>query len=117
MARAGGGPGRRRVHADRVRRPGLRGGVPAELPPRGRSRQPALRRHDPAQQHLGRDRGPRGFPPDPLRAARPAVPRTRERPVTLLPYLVAVWLFVIGLYGIVTSRNLIHLIVCLSVSQ
>jgi multicomponent Na+:H+ antiporter subunit C len=37
--------------------------------------------------------------------------------VSLLPYLVAVWLFAIGLYGIVTSRNLIHLIVCLSVSQ
>jgi multicomponent Na+:H+ antiporter subunit C len=37
--------------------------------------------------------------------------------VSLLPYLVAVWLFVVGLYGIVTSRNLIHLIVCLSVSQ
>jgi multicomponent Na+:H+ antiporter subunit C len=37
--------------------------------------------------------------------------------VSLLPYLVAVWLFLIGLYGIVTSRNLIHLIVCLSVSQ
>jgi multicomponent Na+:H+ antiporter subunit C len=37
--------------------------------------------------------------------------------MSLLPYLVAVWLFAVGLYGIVTSRNLIHLIVCLSVSQ
>ena len=37
--------------------------------------------------------------------------------MTLLPYLVAVWLFVIGLYGVVTSRNLIHLVVSLSVTQ
>lgn len=33
------------------------------------------------------------------------------------PYAVAVWLFVTGLYGIVTSRNLIHLIICLTVVQ
>ena len=34
-----------------------------------------------------------------------------------LPYLVAAWLMLIGLYGIVTSRHLVHLIVCLSVVQ
>lgn len=34
-----------------------------------------------------------------------------------LPYLVAVWLLCVGLYGMVTSRNLIHMIVCLSVAQ
>jgi multicomponent Na+:H+ antiporter subunit C len=34
-----------------------------------------------------------------------------------LPYLVAAWLMVIGLYGIVTSRNLVHLVTCLSVVQ
>ena len=37
--------------------------------------------------------------------------------MSLLPYLVAVWLFVVGLYGVVTSRNLIHLVVCLGVAQ
>jgi multicomponent Na+:H+ antiporter subunit C len=37
--------------------------------------------------------------------------------VSFLPYAVAAWLFVIGLYGIVTSRNLIHLVVCLTVVQ
>jgi multicomponent Na+:H+ antiporter subunit C len=37
--------------------------------------------------------------------------------VSLLPYLLAVWLFLVGLYGVVTSRNLIHLVVCLSVAQ
>jgi multicomponent Na+:H+ antiporter subunit C len=37
--------------------------------------------------------------------------------VSFLPYAVAAWLFAIGLYGIVTSRNLIHLVICLSVVQ
>jgi multicomponent Na+:H+ antiporter subunit C len=37
--------------------------------------------------------------------------------VRYLPYLVAVWLFAIGLYGIATSRNLIHMVTCLSVLQ
>jgi multicomponent Na+:H+ antiporter subunit C len=34
-----------------------------------------------------------------------------------LPYVVAVWLFLVGIYGIVTSRHLVHMIVCLSVAQ
>jgi multicomponent Na+:H+ antiporter subunit C len=33
------------------------------------------------------------------------------------PYVVAVWLFLAGVYGLVTSRNLIHLVICLSVLQ
>jgi multicomponent Na+:H+ antiporter subunit C len=37
--------------------------------------------------------------------------------VSVLPYLVAGWICVIGLYGIVTSRNLIHLALCLTVTQ
>jgi multicomponent Na+:H+ antiporter subunit C len=37
--------------------------------------------------------------------------------VRYLPYLVAVWLFAVGLYGIATSRNLIHMVTCLSVVQ
>lgn len=37
--------------------------------------------------------------------------------MTLLPYLVAIWLFLVGVYGVVTSRNLIHLILCLAVIQ
>jgi len=35
----------------------------------------------------------------------------------LLPYVLVGWLFLIGLYGMVTSRNLVHLVVCLSVLQ
>jgi len=37
--------------------------------------------------------------------------------VSFLPYGVAAWLLLVGLYGIVTSRNLVHLIVCLTVVQ
>jgi len=37
--------------------------------------------------------------------------------VSWLPYLVAAWLLLVGLYGIATSRNMIHLVVCLSVVQ
>lgn len=37
--------------------------------------------------------------------------------MSFLPYVVAVWICVVGLYGIVTSRNLIHTIVSLSVVQ
>ena len=36
---------------------------------------------------------------------------------TLLPWAVAAWLIGVGLYGIITSRNYVHLIGCLSVVQ
>jgi multicomponent Na+:H+ antiporter subunit C len=34
-----------------------------------------------------------------------------------LAYLVAGWLFLVGAYGIVVSRDLVHAVVCLSVAQ
>jgi multicomponent Na+:H+ antiporter subunit C len=37
--------------------------------------------------------------------------------LSFLPYAVAVWVCMVGLYGIVTSRHLIHTIVCVSVMQ
>jgi multicomponent Na+:H+ antiporter subunit C len=37
--------------------------------------------------------------------------------VSFAPYAVAVWVLLVGLYGVVTSRNLIHLIICLGVAQ
>jgi multicomponent Na+:H+ antiporter subunit C len=37
--------------------------------------------------------------------------------MSVLPYVVAVWLFVVGLYGVVTSRSFIHLAVSLTVTQ
>ena len=37
--------------------------------------------------------------------------------MSYLPYALAVWIFVVGLYGVVSSRNLIHLVVSLTVTQ
>jgi multicomponent Na+:H+ antiporter subunit C len=34
-----------------------------------------------------------------------------------LPYAVAVWIFAVGIYGVVRSRHLIHSILCLGVAQ
>ena len=35
----------------------------------------------------------------------------------MLAYLVAVWLLLVGLYGVITSRHLVHLILCIGVMQ
>lgn len=35
----------------------------------------------------------------------------------MVPYVVAAWLLAVGLYGIVTSRHLVHLVMCVSVMQ
>jgi len=37
--------------------------------------------------------------------------------MSVLPYLAAAWIFLVGLYGAITSRNLIHLALCLTVTQ
>jgi multicomponent Na+:H+ antiporter subunit C len=37
--------------------------------------------------------------------------------VSFAPYAVAIWIFLVGLYGVVTSRHLVHLVICLSVVQ
>lgn len=37
--------------------------------------------------------------------------------MSIFPYLVAAWIFLVGLYGIVTSRHLVHQILCLVVVQ
>jgi multicomponent Na+:H+ antiporter subunit C len=37
--------------------------------------------------------------------------------VNYLPYTVAAWLFLVGLYGVISSRNLVHLIICVGVIQ
>ena len=36
---------------------------------------------------------------------------------SVVPYLLAGWLFLIGLYGIVISRDLVHIVLCLAVAQ
>lgn len=37
--------------------------------------------------------------------------------MTHAPYWVAAWVLLVGLYGIVTSRHLVHLSICLAVVQ
>ncbi|MFD8544808.1 sodium:proton antiporter [Streptomyces sp. NPDC059649] len=37
--------------------------------------------------------------------------------MSVLPYVVAGWLFLMGCYGLATSRNLIHAVGCLAVCQ
>ena len=37
--------------------------------------------------------------------------------MSVFPYLVAAWLFAVGLWGVITSRNYVHLIICLTVVQ
>ncbi len=37
--------------------------------------------------------------------------------MSYLPYAVAAWLLLVGLYGVISSRNLIHLIICVGVIQ
>ena len=37
--------------------------------------------------------------------------------MSLFPYLVAGWIFLVGLYGVITSRHFVHLILCVAVLQ
>ncbi len=37
--------------------------------------------------------------------------------MSFLPHALAAWIFAVGLYGVVTSRNLVHLVICLAVTQ
>ena len=37
--------------------------------------------------------------------------------MSVYPFIVAAWLFGVGLYGVISSRNYIHLIICLTVVQ
>jgi len=37
--------------------------------------------------------------------------------MSIFPYLVAAWLFIIGLYGVISSRSFVHITMCLAVLQ
>jgi len=37
--------------------------------------------------------------------------------VTWIEYVVPAWIFVVGFYGMATSRHLVHLILCLAIAQ
>ncbi|MFD7258207.1 NADH-quinone oxidoreductase subunit K [Streptomyces sp. NPDC059874] len=44
-------------------------------------------------------------------------PQPPPQPLGLLPYLAAGWIFLAGVYGLVTSRDSVHAIGCLTVVQ
>src|SRR5205085_11690582 len=89
--------------------------LPRELRLTGEDRRAHLQRDDRAAQ-LGL--GPRGRRRDAAPGLRVPGGAAREASaMSYLPYALAGWLFVVGLYGVVTSRNLIHLVMCLSVAQ
>lgn len=37
--------------------------------------------------------------------------------MSVLPYAVAGWMLLVGLYGVATSRHLVHLVLCLGIMQ
>ena len=37
--------------------------------------------------------------------------------MSVLPYVVAAWLLLVGVYGAITSHHLVHLVICLAVAQ
>lgn len=37
--------------------------------------------------------------------------------MSYLPFVLAAWIFLVGIFGIVRSRHFIHLVVCLSITQ
>ena len=37
--------------------------------------------------------------------------------MSVAPYVVAVWLLLVGVYGAITSRHLVHLVLCVGVAQ
>ena len=107
--------------AGRARRPGVRRRVLQELPPARHPRAFAVGRPD---RRGERGRGPRGQRRVPRRLERVPRPGDRRRlrtagrgAMSFLPFAIAAWLFLIGLYGIVSSRNLIRTILSLTVVQ
>src|SRR5439155_20736194 len=110
--------GCRRLHRRGHRLAPARVGLPAQLRPARHDRQARVRRQHPVPERRLGARGQRGLRPPlqrvPRRARRPAQGAVR---MSYLPYALAVWIFAVGLYGVVRSRNLVHLVVCLSVAQ
>ena len=37
--------------------------------------------------------------------------------MSIAPFIVAVWLLLVGIYGAITSRHLVHLVICVGVAQ
>ncbi len=108
--------GRSRLRADRSRRADLRRRLPEEHAPVRYPWPPALRGDDAAEQPRGGARGGGGVPDDVDRVPRSDHDRSTER-MSFLPFAVAVWLFVVGLWGVVSSRNLVRTVLSLTIVQ
>src|SRR5439155_14420643 len=117
--RARRGGRRRRLRAGRLGRAGLRQRLLRELPRAREAGRAAVGRNDPDLERGRRRRGGGRVPRDLERVPRPGDrdPEQGGRRMTFLPYAVAAWLFVIGLWGVVTSRHLVHLTVSMTVLQ
>src|SRR5581483_6821306 len=90
--------------------------VPEELPAAGLAGQAPLGRDDADQQPGRRLGGRRRLLAHVVGVSRPGVAGER-RAVSFLPYAVAAWLFVVGLWGVVSSRNLVRTVLSLTVVQ
>ena len=109
--------GRLRVRVHRAARPAGRRRLPQQRRRPRHHREPDLGRHYPAAEP-GRRRGGGGRFRDPgVGVPGPDGGHPDEATMSVLAYGVVAWLFLVGVYGVVTSRNLIHLVVCLSVAQ
>src|SRR5581483_159589 len=109
-----------RLRADRARRSHLRRRVLEEPAAARCLRAPPLGGHDAAEQHRGGPRGDRRVPAHLDGVPRPVDDRTAEwgeGAVSFFPYAVAAWLFVVGLWGVVSSRNLVRTVLSLTVVQ
>ena len=104
--------------ADRPRRPDLRLGIPGELPAAGHLGASAVGRDDAAQQHRGGAGGDGRVPAHLDRVPGPGpAGRARRAVMAFAPFAAAAWLFVIGLYGVVSSQNLVRTVLSLTVVQ
>jgi multisubunit Na+/H+ antiporter MnhC subunit/multisubunit Na+/H+ antiporter MnhB subunit len=70
-----------------------------------------------ADQLPGRHRGRGGVPAHHRRADGSGAAGAGGPGMSFLPFVVVAWVLVAGLYGIVTSRHLVHQIICLIVVQ
>lgn len=100
----------------------LIGLLPHQRPPVRDLQHALLRRHSapPQCRHRGggglRRRGAAGPLPRPGRRDRGRRSGVGDE-MSVLPYAIAGWLFLVGCYGLATSRNLLHAVGCLAVCQ
>jgi multicomponent Na+:H+ antiporter subunit C len=112
------GSGRGRLRRGRRHRPVPGSALPQQLPAAGRRGGGGeLVRDHRADQLPGRHRGRCGVPADHRRADGPGPAGPGGPVVSFFPFVIVVWVLVAGLYGIVTSRHLVHQIICLVVVQ